>query len=551
MKRTTSILYLALGAMPWVVQAQQQSMPTMPGMNMPQQPAKQPTSPAKPAKPNRNEKSPDMMPGDMKSMGKDADNPKAQRNAASEHESVLQQAGQAGKKPDDQSDQQSITVPIQELQEPEALEFRTGSDLPAPELLGDVVKRDPMTLEQFLSLADKANPTLAQAQDNVDRSRQQARQISLAPDPIVGYSGDHIRGGQYHGGEQGAFFSQEFVLGRKLALRRDIYRAEGRANQYALEVQRARVHNDVARAFFDTLAAQQSVVIHDRLLKVALDTDTNTHELSRVGQADAAAILTAEVAAEQARIDFLNAQRMFIAHFAQLATYAGQHSLEIHPLTGTLVEPPDFNPEEYVQRDVEESPLVKRAQADESLGQARLKDAGRERTPNLNVTAGVWYSGEEVNSGKKAGWESFVQAGVQLPLWNRNQGNIQTSKVLLDRAHRDVERTKLWTRNQTEPLAQQYLTAHFTAERYRTEMIPRARRAYQLQVTKYQQMALEYPAVLVAQHLLFTLQLGYIEALNQEWRAAISLQNYALMNGLEEPVSTGTDSTTINLPTAP
>jgi cobalt-zinc-cadmium efflux system outer membrane protein len=152
---------------------------------------------------------------------------------------------------------------------------------------------------------------------------------------------------------------------------------------------------------------------------------------------------------------------------------------------------------------------------------------------------------------EKAGWESFVQAGVQLPLWNHNQGNIDTSKVLLDRAHRDVERTKLWTRNQTEPLAQEYLTAHFTAERYRTEMIPRARRAYELQVTKYQQMALEYPAVLVAQHLLFTLQLGYTEALNQQWRAAIALQNYALMNGLDEPVSTGTDSTTINLPTAP
>jgi cobalt-zinc-cadmium efflux system outer membrane protein len=551
MKRATLMICLAFGAMPFVVQAQQQPMPDMPGMNMPPQPAKQQTSPAKPAKPNRNEKSPDTMPGDMRSMGQDAGNPKARRNAASEHDSVLQQAGQAGKKPDDQSDQQSVTVPIQDLQEPEALEFRTGSDLPAPELLGDVVKRDPMTLEQFLSLADKANPTLAQAQDNVDRSRQQARQIGLPPDPIVGYSGDHIRGGEYHGGEQGAFFTQEFVLGHKLALRRDVYRAEGKSNEYALEVQRARVHNDVARAFFDTLAAQQSVVIHDRLLKVALDTDTNTHELLRVGQADAAAILTVEVMAEQARVDFLNAQRMFIAHFAQLATYAGQHSLQIHPLTGNLVEPPDFDPEEYVKRDVEESPLVKRAQADEALGEVRLKDARRERTPNLNVTAGEWYSGEEVSSGKKAGWESFVQAGVQLPLWNRNQGNIQTSKVLLGRAHRDVERTKLWTRNQTEPLAQQYLTAHFTAERYRTEMIPRARRAYQLQVTKYQQMALEYPAVLAAQHLLFTLQLGYTDALNEEWRAAIALQNYALMNGLDEPVSAGTDSTTINLPTAP
>ncbi len=528
---------------------QRQSMPDMPGMSMPSHP--QTTSPAKPTKPNRNQKLPETLPDDMKSMGQDTGNRKAQQNSAAEQYSAQQQAGQVGKKPDDKSDQQSIQVPIQELQEPEGIEIRTGSDLPAPELLGDVVKREPMTLEQFLTLADKANPTLAQAQQNIDRSNQQARQISLPPDPIVGYSGDHIRGGEYHGGEQGAFFTQEFVLGHKLALRRDIYRAEGRSNQYALEVQRARVHNDVARAFFDTLAAQQSVVIHDRLLKVALDTDTNTHELTRIGQADAASILTAEVAAEQARVDFLNAQRMFLAHFARLATLAGQHSLEIHPLQGALAEPPAFDPEDYVKRDVEESPLVKRAQADEALGEVRLKDAKRERVPNLNVTAGEWYSGEEVMSGAKAGWESFVQAGVQLPLWNHNQGNIQAARILVDRAHKDVDRTRLWTRHQTEPLAQEYQIAHFTAERYRTEMLPRARRAYQLQVTKYQQMALEYPAVLAAQHMVFTLQLGYTEALNQEWRAAIALQNYALMNGLDEPIMTGNDSTTINLPTAP
>ena len=193
---------------------------------------------------------------------------------------------------------------------------------------------------------------------------------------------------------------------------------------------------------------------------------------------------------------------------------------------------------------------MKRAQADEALGDARLKDAKRERVPDLNLTAGEWYSGEEVMSGRRAGWESFAQAGVQLPLWNHNQGNIEASKILLDRAHHDVERTKLWTRNQTEPLAQQYLTARFTAERYRDEMIPRARRAYQLEITKYQQMSQEYPPVLAAQHMLFTLQLGYTEALNEQWRTAIALQNYALMNGLDEPISAGTDATTINLPTA-
>lgn len=539
---------LALGVTACTMQAQQQTMPDLPGMKMsPQhtQPQQMPNAP----QPNRTKESPVPIPSDLKNMRQDNGDPRAKAAAASIQNSIEQQRNQGDEKPGANSDASSIKVPFQVVQEPEAIEFRTGTDLPAAELLHDVINQPPMTVENFIDLAEKNNPTLVQAQRNIDRSNQQARQLGLPPDPIVGYAGDHIRGGEYRGGEQGAFFSQVFVLGRKLALRRDIYRAESRANQFALEVQRARIHDDVGRSFFHTLAMQESVVIHDRLLKVALDAETNAHELERVGQADAADVLAAEIAAEQAKVDFNQAQRLFLASFAQLATFAGQKAMPAHPLQGGLVEPPELDAEAMVGRDVEESPYVRTTQANVAVAEDRLKDARRERVPNLDVTAGEYYSGEPVNSGAKAGWESFAQMGVRLPLWNHNQGNTQAAKALVDRAHLDVARTQLWTRNQAEPYAQEYLTSRATAERYRTAMLPRARRAYQLQVTKYQQMALAYPHVLAAQHMLFTLQLSYVQALDREWGAAIALQNYTLMNGLDSPIDAGDDSTMMNLPT--
>ena len=562
---------LTIAAAACTLQAQQ-SMPDTPGMKM-NPPQSKPQQPAQPSmsdmpgmkmepqtvnpkqqrpKPNRTKESPDPNAGDLKSMGQDSGDAGAKAAAASIDQSFGQQADQPQGKPGANSDASSIKVPIQELQEPEAIGFQTGGDLPAPELLRDVVIQQPMTVESFIDLADKTNPTLAQAQRNVDRSNQQARQIGLPPDPIVGYSADEIRGGSFGGGEQGAFFSQEFVLGHKLALRRDIFRAEGRSNELAVEIQRARVHNDVGRAFFDALAAQQSVVVHDRLLKVALDTDTNAHELERIGQADASDVLNAEIAAEEAKVEFVNAQRMFLAAFTRLATFAGQTSLNPHPLAGSLVEPPQLDAEEMVVADMHESPAVKQAQANVALGEARVKSAKREKVPNLNLKAGEWRSGEDLGvSNTPVGFMSFVEAGVQLPLWNRNQGNVEAARVELERANQDVTRTQLLTRNRAEPYAQQYQTARFTAERYRTEVLPRARRAYQLEVTKYQQMGQSYPHVLTAQHMLFTLQLRYIQALDEEWQAAIALQNYTLMDGLGEPMSIGTDSTTMNLPTAP
>ncbi len=342
------------------------------------------------------------------------------------------------------------------------------------------------------------------------------------------------------------------MLGRKLSLRRDLYKAEGRSNELAVDIQRARVHNDVGRAFFDALSAQQAVVVQDRLLKVALDAETNAHELERVGQADASDVLTAEIAAEQAKVEFVNAQRMFLAASSQLGTSAGQTALEPHPLAGELVSPPELDADAVVLTDAEQSPMVKQAQANIAVAEARLKSAQREKVPNLNLKAGEWYSGEVLGATNlKAGPESFVEASVQLPLWNRNQGNIEAARVELERARQDVTRTQLLTRSRAEPLAQQYQTARYTAEKYRTEMLPRARRAYQLEVLKYQQMAETYPHVLSAQRLLFTLQLSYVQALNQAWQAAIALENYTLMNALDEPMSVGSDATSIHLPTAP
>ncbi|SDF32721.1 TolC family protein [Terriglobus roseus] len=445
----------------------------------------------------------------------------------------------------------ALAYPMQEVQEPEALEFRTGENLPAPELLKDVMQKPAMTLAQWLDLAETHHPSLIEARAAVTRSEQQARQVALPPDPVVGYSGEHIRGGSYHGGEQGAFLSQEIVLGRKLALRRDVARAEGKANELGVETQRARVHNDVAQRFFDALSAQVSVSIHERMLKRAEDAQVNAHELMRVGQADAADVLKAEIQAEQAKMDFVDAQRMFLGAFGRLAATAGVSSMSAQPLDGKLTEPPQMDIQDLMRKGVDDSPAVKQATASVAIAEAQVKSAKRESIPDMKITAGEWYSGERLDgTNKAAGWMGFAQAGVQLPLWNRNQGNVGAAKAELSRAQAAVVRTQMWTRDRAEPIAQQYEQARFTAERYRTQMLPRARRAYELEVMKYQQMGQAYPKVLEAQAMLYELELGYVKALHEEWSTAIALENFTLDGALEKPVSIGAEDAMRNLPSS-
>ncbi|MGI8960447.1 MAG: TolC family protein [Bryobacteraceae bacterium] len=178
----------------------------------------------------------------------------------------------------------------------------TGPD--APELLKEVAGRPPMQLSQFEQFALATNPTLRQANAMVRQSAGQARQAGLLPNPSIGYDGAEIRGGSFGGGEQGAFVQQTFVLGGKLQLRRNVFEQQRRQDEIGADEQRHRVLSDVGTRFYSALAAQETVNLRRRLLRIAIDARETAHLLANVGQADAPDVLQSEVESEQAKIDY-------------------------------------------------------------------------------------------------------------------------------------------------------------------------------------------------------------------------------------------------------
>jgi cobalt-zinc-cadmium efflux system outer membrane protein len=423
---------------------------------------------------------------------------------------------------------QSMEMPGMSMEKPST---------PAPQLLEGVASRPPRKLEDFLAIADKNNPTLQQAAAMIRRSEAQAKQAALYPNPSVGYEGDQIRGGSYGGGEQGGFVAQTIVLGGKLGLRRNIYEQQKQSDQIAAEAQLARVHNDVTQLFYDTLTAQQMVAVRGRLLVLANDAVETAHQLANVGQADAPDVLQAEVEAEQATIDYTVAQRLFLQRFKSLAAFAGSPTTEVASLDADLTAPPEIDPARMVEALVQQAPTIKQAQQQVAVAEARLKDARREVVPDLQLRAGEQQNLEALPEapGKKTGAQSFASVGIELPLWNRNQGNKQAAEAELNEARQEITRTQLSLRQRAETLAQNYLSAKEEAERYRTALLPRARRAYELYLDKYRNMAQAYPQVIVSQRTLFELEVRYIDSLDRIWQNAIALQNFTLQGGLEKP----------------
>jgi outer membrane protein, heavy metal efflux system len=437
------------------------------------------------------------------------------------------------------------------VQEPENPSQQTGASSPVPDLLESAKKLVPMRLADFEALALKNNPTLKQAESLVHGSAALAHQAGLWPNPSVGYQGDEIRGGDFRGGEQGGFLQQNIVLGGKLRLRRNVHDQQNKADKIGFEEQKLSVRGAILMYFYDALTQLRRVEIQRELLSVAMDAATTSHQLANVGQADAPDVLQGEAEAEQVKLEFAAAQREYIQAFEELAAIAGDPGIQLTLLQGDFDNPPALDPDKYLQDLMANSPSLKRAQQEVTRAEAALARDKREAVPDLLLRGGLQQNLELSEfTGQPVGLQGFASASIQIPIFNRNQGNVDASRANLQQAQQEVQRVRLQLLRTAQPLLQQYLTSKLDAERYSQQIIPRAQRAYDLYLQKYRHMAAAYPEVLVSQRTLFQMKDSYIRALGQLWTTSVQLQNYLLADGLTAPSPTGSISTQVNLPTS-
>jgi outer membrane protein, heavy metal efflux system len=404
-----------------------------------------------------------------------------------------------------------------------------------------VSERKTMTLDELQQMALRNNPTFAQSAANVQAAEGRRQQSGLYPNPTVGYQGEQIRGGSFHGGEQGFFVQQDIVLSGKLGLNRKIFDQELKQTETEAEEQKVRVVTNVRMSYIRALAAQQTLELRQHLSTLAKDAVQTSHQLANVGQADAPDLIESEVEAQQAELAVTMAEQNQQRVWKALSAVAGNPRLPLTSLEGSLEDTLPVNADDLVEKIVNDSPAVRIAELGVKRAEAALTRAKREPIPDLQIRGGMQQNDELLSepNGRPVGLQGFADVGVRIPIFNRNQGNISTAKADVERAKHEVERVKLVLRERAASVVQNYTFSQTAVDRYKNQMIPRAQKAYEMYANKYQEMAAAYPQVLIAQRTLMQLQVSYITALETFATSAVSLQSYLLTDGLEAPSQPG------------
>ena len=141
--------------------------------------------------------------------------------------------------------------------------------------------------------------------------------------------------------------------------------------------------------------------------------------------------------------------------------------------------------------------------------------------PVPNISIGATKAGA-------IGWQFGVEAGISLPVANRNRGGIAASLAAVTVAEAVEAQTRLDLESRWATAIEEYESARVMADAYRQEILPRSEQAYTLLLDKYREMAAPYPQVLMAQRTVIEQSAHYIDALERVWRAALRVQGHVV-----------------------
>ncbi len=407
------------------------------------------------------------------------------------------------------------------------------------------------TLDDAQRLAAESNPTLRQAEAEIRAAKARTQQAGLYPNPSIGYTGDEIRGGSNNGGKQGFFLEQSIVTGGKLAKNRSVFELETRIAELEAEQQKLRVQNAVKTAYYHVLAAQELVDARHGLVQIEGHYSDVERQLYNSGQTDESEVLEAEVDVLRARVASNTQENTLREEWKSLAAVIGRPDLPQSIVAGDLANAwPEIDEEQVMEIIATQAPATRIADAASSRAAAEMARAKSQVIPDVNLLGGLEYNHEPLgNTPRATGWEGLAELSVQIPTFNRNQGNISEAGAELDRSQLEKQRIQLLLRERAASLLDRYDTSKVAAMQYRDEILPRARKAYTLLDQKYGLMLASYPRVLEAQRRLFTLHAEYLMALGTTWTTGIALQGFLLTDGLEAPSSTIVPLAKANTPT--
>lgn len=392
-----------------------------------------------------------------------------------------------------------------------------GAANPAPRL---------MELADFEGLALRYNPTLAQAAAAVDMQMGVWRQAGLYPNPQLGYlRSDASQAGQSQ--TNGMFYTQEFVTAHKLQRARAVESREIERLRWERAAQRQRVLNDLRTRYVELLGAQEQLAIAQHLVQLA---EQGTEAVARQQRNQVASrpdLLQARIQLSQLRMVLDDARARHLAAWRQLAIIVGVPNLAVSAVGGRLEEPvPEYDLDSSLQKLYAESPQLRVAEVEVQHARAEIERERAQPVPNVTLQTVAEYDRTQRYT------TVTTLAALPVPVFNRNQGNIEHAYADLRESQAEVARVRLVLRDLLVESLRHYSNARYRVEQYHQHVLPSAQENLELVEAGAREGQFNLFQLLTARQTYAHAHLGYVEALTELQKSTVEIDGLQLTGGL-------------------
>jgi outer membrane protein, heavy metal efflux system len=371
-----------------------------------------------------------------------------------------------------------------------------------------------VTLPMALAWALRANPELAAAGREIEAAEGAARQAGALPNPEFAMSVEDAKKATRTTTLQ---LNQPVELGGKRSARLAVANRDLEATLIDLVAKRADIRATVIAAFYETLTAQERHQLAIASAELAQRATAAAAKRVIAGKLSPVDETKARIAESGVRMELAQAASELSNARRRLATTWGGATPRFERVEA-LASPATVPSLEDLAQRLQQAPVLVRARLEVDRRLA-LTDVERSRqVPDITVSVGAK---REEELGRN---QAIVGVSIPIPLFDRNQGNLQEALRRADKARDELAATEVRLGSELAQAQARLTAAQAEAALLRQDILPSAQSAYDAAAKGFELGKFGFFDVLDAQRTLFQSQSQYLRAQSEAHRASADIE---------------------------
>lgn len=381
-----------------------------------------------------------------------------------------------------------------------------------------------LSFDQAVSKTIAFSPKLRIAASEIESAAGLRTQSGLLPNPVAAWSVENVWGTRnWHGWDSADSryeIGQLIELGGKRGFRMQTAKFQYYATQAGFDARQLSLLNRLLKLFTLVSAAQENLDVTFDQVKVAEEVYKTVLAKVEAGKVSLIQQNKAEIALSTAQINLEKAQAEFVKSKERISVLWGAMRPDFDRVDYPFYEVDFPTPLEKCLSDLRENPQLLRSQMDYMAAQYNLNLEKSRSIPDVTVTLGCktvrdpggdFFNGTRTKSFTDRGM--ILGASIPIPLFNRNQGNVESARAQANKAKDQYIDLELALENKLTISHVELVRAYNEAEKIRSTVLKSALQSFQLAQEGYKEGKFEYLDMLDSQKTLFEVKERYIQAL--------------------------------------